>query len=95
MDLSTDLILLLKFDDFGVFLDLAQAWILKCYPASIYIFSTVERSCLLHLRVKRGAKAPEPEEELPRTDSILSLTPTVFTAAADLEGLLQCACVRL
>lgn len=47
------------------------------------------------LRGKCGAKkknAPETKEELPRRDFILSLTPTVFTAAADWEGLLQCAC---
>lgn len=39
-----------------------------------------------------GVKAPETEEEPPLRDIILSLTPTVFTASADLEGLLQCAC---
>lgn len=45
---------------------------------------------LASLRIKRGVKAPETEEEI--LDIILSLNPTVFTASADLEGLLQCVC---
>ena len=97
MDLSTDPALLLKFDDLGFFFFfflfwiLALAWILlKCYTASVNIYNTEEWSRLLHLRVKHGVKALETEEELPWRDIILSLTPTVFTASADLEGLLQC-----
>ena len=41
-------------------------------------------------------EASETEEERPWTSYLnLSLTPTVFTASADLEGLLQRVCVCL
>lgn len=76
---------------FSFFLDLALAWILlKCYTASVNIYNTEEKIMFASLRVKHGAKAPETEEEPPWRDIILSLTPTVFTASADFEGLLQC-----
>lgn len=42
------------------------------------------------LRIKHGVRALETEEEPPWRDIILSPPLTVFTASADLEGLLQC-----
>lgn len=93
MDLSTDLILLLKFDDLGVFGFGSSLDLVEVLPCICLHFQHWRKVVFASLRVKRGAQAPETEEELPRRDIILSLTPTVFTASADLEGLLQRVCV--
>lgn len=81
----------------GVFLgggDLAFAWILlKCYTASDISSTTMRRDLICSTASKtwrRKKNPPETEEDPLWRDNILSLTPSVFTASADLEGLLQC-----
>lgn len=87
MDLSTNPILLLKFDDLGFY----WVWLLpgSCWSATLRLSTFTA----LRKEWKRGVKAPETEEALPWKEVILSITPTVFTASADVEGLLQCVCV--